>query len=687
MIADSPVSEPSSGEVPAPSRSPREGWWLYLGALAAALWVFAPTRSLPFTFDDLDVLDVVALWRTGAYRFRDLLFLPHNEHLIPAWRLAFSASTWEFGTNAKFFHVALHALHAAGAWAVGRLAGAAGAGRTGRFAAAISYAAVAGFTGTAIWYPTGAVVMGAWVAVLIGLTRFYRAPAAPSSADSLPARPPAPVRAALWGLAGLTATTGALPALAAPWLALVLASFGPAGRERTRARRVAIGLTVIAIAVLAFVRVNYAAYSGRPFPSPSLSGFPAFLAILGSAPGHFLTTAAGAVAPADSLRIAASVAGWLLAGFALWRAARNGRQGRDVLLSLWAGTAALAFAVGLNRPDLTFAALPTSNRYFYSFAAPLCVSLGLLLDRIPRKRLVRALAVSLLLAAFLIGQRRSLLPTLPAEPLDVSVRFWRHAELLAHLMATEAGKPGAPPWVISDGLVPYSGIHDGSLALRTILRTTFPRPIAGERFGPAASDEDRRRENEVLDRWADALGAATVPTCATAKGLGPPTAATGFADFRIGAREDAAVVGFYDWEPPFRWMGPYARLRLLGAPGDLIVRAAVPSSTELVNLKSVDSGFVLAAKVNGVPLGTFHFDPAGGEQLARFPVAGHLSPQALVGRPAAIELTASPTWIPKENLRGALDPRQLTIGLFVVGFSTEALEKPVPMRCLERGAG
>ena len=86
MIADSPVSEPSSGEVPAPSRSPREGWWLYLGALAAALWVFAPTRSLPFTFDDLDVLDVVALWRTGAYRFRDLLFLPHNEHLIPAWR-------------------------------------------------------------------------------------------------------------------------------------------------------------------------------------------------------------------------------------------------------------------------------------------------------------------------------------------------------------------------------------------------------------------------------------------------------------------------------------------------------------------------------------------------------------------------------------------------------------------------
>ncbi len=686
MIADSPVSEPSRGEVPAPPPSSREGWWLYLAALAATLAVFAPVLSIPFSYDDLDVLDVVALWRTGVYRFADLLFLPHNEHLIPAWRLAFSASTWEFGTDARFFHFALLALHAAGAWAVGRLAGAAGAGRTGRFAAALSYAAVAGFAGTAVWYPTGAVVMGAWVAVLIGLTRFYRAPIAPSSHDSVPTRP-APARAALWGLAGLTATTGALPALAAPWAAFVLASFGPPGRERTRVRRVAIGLAVTAIAVLAFVRANYAAYSGRPFPSPSLSGFPSFLAILASAPGHLLTTAAGAFAPSDRLRIAASAAGWLLAGLAFWRACRNGRQGRDLLLSLWTGVAALAFAVGLNRPDLTFASLPTANRYYYSVAAPLCVSLGLLVDILPRRGSLRTLAASLLLAAFLIGQRRSLSPSLPAEPHDPSVAFWRHSELLAHLLATEAAKPGAPPWVITDGLVPYPGIHDGSLALRTILRTTFPRPIAGERFGPAASDEDRRRENEVLDRWADALGAATVPTCATAKGLGQPTAATGFADFRIGAREDAAIVGFYDWEPPFRWMGPYARLRLLVAPGDLIVRAWAPSPAELVNLKGAGAGFVLETKVNGVPLGTFHFDPVGGEQVARFPVAGHLPPDALAGRPATIELTASPTWSPKDNMRGSLDTRQLTIGVFVVGFSTEALEKPVPMRCLERGSG
>jgi hypothetical protein len=35
-------------------------------------------------------------------------------------------------------------------------------------------------------------------------------------------------------------------------------------------------------------------------------------------------------------------------------------------------------------------------------------------------------------------------------------------------------------------------------------------------------------------------------------------------------------------------------------------------------------------------------------------------------------------------MRGSRDARQLTIGLFVVGFSNEALERPVSMRCLER---
>ncbi len=686
MIADSAGSGPPRGEVPAPPPPAVPGVWLYLGALAATLLALAPAVSLPYGFDDLDVLDTVALWRTGAYRFVDLLFLPHNEHLIPAWRLAFSGSTWVFGADARIFHLALFALHAAGAWAVGRLAAAAGAGRTGQWAAALSYAAVGGFAGTAIWYPTGAVVMGAWVAVLVGLTRFYRAPAT-APPDSAP-RPPSPLRAGIWSLAGLSATTGALPALAAPWIAFVLASFGPPDAKRTRARRAAIGLAVAGIAVLAFVRADYAAYANRPFPAPSLSGIPAFLAILASAPGHFLTTAAGLFAPADRLRIAASAAGWLLAAFAFWRAARNGRQGRDVLLSLWGGAAALAFAVGINRPDVTFASLPTGNRYYYPFAAPLCASLGLLLGAIPARRALRglpAVVASVLLAGFLFGQIKSLRPTLPAEPHDASARFWRHAELLAHLLATEAAQPGAPPWTLTDGLVPYPGIHDGSLALRTILRTTFPSPVAGERFAADASPQDRRRENEVLDRWADALGMPTVPACATPQGLGPPPAASGFADFRTGAREDAAVSGLYGWEPPFRWMGPYARLRLLGSPGDLIVRAWAPPRGELLNFKEPGAVFALDAKVDGVSLGTFRFDPAGGEQLARFPLAGHLAPDSVIGRPVAIELSARPTWSPKENMRGSRDARDLTIGLFVVGFSTDTLERPVSMRCLGPG--
>ncbi|MEP7009957.1 MAG: hypothetical protein ABJC13_06515 [Acidobacteriota bacterium] len=671
MIADSPGPRAPREEGTAPESSPsREGWWLYLCAFATTLLAFAPALSIPFSYDDLDVLDVVALWRTGEYRFVDLLFLPHNEHLIPACRLAFSASTWEFGTDTRFFHLALFALHAVGAWAVGRLAGAAGAGRTGRFAAAISYGATAGFAGTAVWYPTAAVVMGAWVAVLVGLAQFFRAPA-----------PGSPARAALWSAAGLAATTGALPGLAAPWLAFVLASFGPAGPERRRARRAAIALTLGGVVVLVLMRTAYARYSGQEFPSPSLQGLPAFLKILGTAPGHFLITAVGALSPADSLKIVASVAGWLLAGWAFLRAVRNGRQGRDVLLSLWGGAIALAFAIGLNRPNLTFAALPASNRYYYSFAAPLCISLGLLIDAFPGRRRLWRVGAAILLAALLLGERRNLLPSLNAVPNAATIQFWGHADLLARLLAAEAGKPGAPPWTLTDGLVPYPGIHDGSLALRTILRTTFPRPIAGERFAPGATVEDRRRQNEVLDRWADAMGNAVVPICATPTGLGPPAAALSVVDFRVAMREDAVVSGLYEWEQPFRWMGPRSRLRLASASGDLVVRAWTPPAADLAHFGA--KPFEVEARLGGTPLGTFRFDPAGGEQIARFPIAGRIAPD---GRPVVIDLASSQIWRPSENMKDSNDTRALTIGLIAVGFSTEALEKSVPTRCLDRGA-
>lgn len=670
MIADSTGSVPPRGE----------GRWLFLSALAATLVAFSATLSIPFSYDDLDVLDVVTLWRNGAYRFIDLLFLPHNEHLIPTWRLAFSASIWEFGADARFLHLALLALHAVGAWAVGRLAGAAGAGRTGRFAAAISYAAAAGFAGTAVWYPTASVVMGAWVAVLVGLTCIFRAPAAAHSAASPPTRPAAPVRAALWSLAGLSATTGALPGLAAPWIALVLASFGKDRKEKARARGVAAALALLAVGLLILVRIAYSRYSREPFPSPSLQGLPTFLTILGSAPGHFLTAAVGAYRPDHSLLLAASAAGWLFAALAFWRAARNGRPSRDVLLSLWGGAAALAFAIGINRPDVTLVTLPSTNRYYYSFAAPLCLSLGLLVEAIPvrgRHRL-RTIGVSLLLAAFLFGERRSLRPTMWSDPYEATVRFWGHAELLARLIAAEAGKPGAPPWAITDGQVYYQGIHDGSLALSTIVRTIFPRPIAGEHFvQKGAPNDDRRRQNEVLDRWADALGVTTAPICATPTGLGAPPAAISVADFRAGAREDVVVSGLYGWEPPFRWMGPMARLRLAIVPGDLLVRAWMPPKSDLI--ASEAEPFDLEARIGDTSLGTFRFDPAGGEQIARFPTAGRVVAD---GRMVVVELASPRVWRPSETIKGSRDTRKLTIGLFVVGFSDEAWDVPKWMRCL-----
>ncbi len=714
MIADRPASHPSArkaagspsghdGAPPseAPPDRPSTGR-LYLWALAAALCTGWLAIGAPYGFDDLDVLDVVALWRLGAYRLVDLLFLPHNEHLIPAWRLLFSASTWFFGADARFFHLALLALHAAGAWAVGRLALAAGAGRVGVLASTLLYAAGAGFAGSAVWYPTGAVVMGAWVAVLLGLTRFYRVGA-----------PPSPGRTALFSIGGLAATTGALPGLAAPWLAFVLASFGEKSRARTLARRTALALPLAGLAVLVFMRADYAAYANRPFPSPSLSGLPAFFAILASAPGQFLTTAGGVLIPPVSWRAAASVVGWLLAAFAFWRAWRSGRTGRDLLLSLWAGSAALAFAVGLNRPDLTFAALPNSNRYYYPFTAPLALSFGLLLDALatriasrfrgspapggetpsPRSRLAAAfswdrIAVLLVAIPFVLGQAASFRQTLPSPPHDASPAFWRAAAVLSHLLEAEAARPGAPPWTLTDGLFPFPGIHDGSLAFSTIFRTHFPRPIAGERFAlappgtrivPGVSADDLRRENEVLDRWADAVGAATVPVCATPSGLVAPTAAAHVADFRASPRDDVALFGLYTWEPPFRWMGPTARLRLKAAPGDLIVRAWMPPPS---TLSRPEPTFTLTAKAAGRTLGTFRFDPAGGEQLARFPLTEPLAPD---GSSVVIVLTADPVWRPSETMPGSRDTRELTVGLFVVGFSGDPLERPVPMRCLSGG--
>jgi hypothetical protein len=129
-------------------------------------------------------------------------------------------------------------------------------------------------------------------------------------------------------------------------------------------------------------------------------------------------------------------------------------------------------------------------------------------------------------------------------------------------------------------------------------------------------------------------------------------------------------------------MGPMTRLRLATAPGDLIVRAWMPPGTDLVDGGAKD--FEVEAWIDGTSLGTFRFDPAGGEQVARFSTAGRI---AADGHRVVVELASRRIWQPSENMKGSSDTRKLTIGLLAVGFSTEALERPIPTRCLERGAG
>ena len=618
--------------------------WAALGlALLAAASGFARLIGKPYAYDDLSVLEVVGRWRAGDYRLVDLLFLPHNEHLIAGLRALVTLATRVFGSDASSLHVVLVAWHGFGGWVVGRLVLAGGGSRVAALGATLLYVASSTtFAPSAVWYATGSVVMVSWVAMLLGQWAITSA------------RPGLGVGLALGGL--LAGTTGGLPGLAAPWSSLVIQ-----GRERRGAAAFdrrwlgwAVALAGLALLGLFVVRTNYRAYSSLAFPALHLEGLQAAGILVGSAPGRlvqsFLPGCPGGWAMG---------AGWVGAIIGLWLAPARFRW---LTGSVFLGAAMLSLAVGLMRPEYTLAHFEGADRYYYPLLAPLCLAAAGLLTRLPARRPIGWLVTIACAAPLWIGRER-LVERFPASGLSAYEEYWARLDPLVRAIDEEARDALAPgPWHLVDGLVPGEGLQGPGLLLSTIVRTARPG-LPGVSFSAPHSVEDLARENRALDRWADTLAEPVSSLCARSEGLADPILPVGsWLDFSRGAAGESVVSGLEPWTAPFRFMtGEPAVLRLAQAPGDLRMRVWVP------DLSASFPVIEVAALVDGRDLGSRSVSARGGESEVSFPVPG--GAELLAGRTVEVVLRASPSWRPIDHLEGNLDSRQLTMALLRIGFS------------------
>jgi hypothetical protein len=679
-----PGADPEGTE---PSRSAPAVLHLMFALLLAGVAFLRQITAL-YSYDDTAVLDVVAFWRSGSYGWIDLLFLPHNEHFIPGLRGLMALVTRFAGADATAAHVVLVAVHGCGGFLLGRLAAAAGASRPIAWATTAFYVTAAtSFAPSAVWYATGAVVMVAWVAALAGVEAITRD------------RPWSGSFTALAGL--LLGTSGGIPGLAAPWLALLadqptkpatapieaIEGTLPAATDDRRSDRrgmwtdrrwlAAAGLAALALLALGTVRAVYLHYSHRPFPAIHPSGVATAAVLVGSAPGRI------ARAFFDDLPVAWSIGcGWLVVAIGFWRLPTRGRR---LALCLSGGAAALALAVGLVRPEYRWADFEGADRYYYPLLAPLTlIAAGCFFGRRGSPGVAGEARTVLAWVAALVplwAGQAPLAERFPASGLDAYRLFWPRMEALADAVDREA-LAGGLPWRLVDGQVPGERIHGGGIRLRTLMLAAHRGAVPRDAFAApgAVSPQDLRRQNTAFDRWAEALGERVTPICAGGGGLVPPRPAVGsWLDFAQEAHDESIVAGVEPWAAPIRFLGASpGRFRLRRGFGDFWVRGWVPPLNPTVREIEV------VAALDGHPLGAPQVARRDAETVLRFAVleASAPSPDALV----EITLTASPTWRPTEHLPNNGDGRSLSLGLLDLGFrSGAAPPTPAPpraVRCL-----
>jgi len=607
--------------------------------------VCAGTFAIPYAFDDLEVLQRVADYRTGLLDWRAMLMRPHNEHAIPFIAFGFLLSTWVAGLASWPLHTAIVVIHAAGAWATGRTALSLTERPVAMWIAGCLYAAAGGFVGSALWLTAGsAFAMGA--ALLSVSTYLSRAQGWRAFSGS--------VIALVGGIAAMAGTAFAGTSLVFD---------GLAGRNRSARWLVyasAIGATLV------LLRVNAAIFGVHPRLDFSMVGVAMGGTLFVIAPWEFVATWLPAVGSLPlAWRLALGTAIWLLLAGSLRRVDVPSRR---LLIACYAAEVCFCLVVGLGRSvDLTLAEAARTDRYHVFFLMPFALHAGIagaMLLEGRRRMLWQAVLLGAAPVA-LLGSYQTLNRSVFWDHVNAQTAAAAHWRRLAELVTNEAERLAPDRLTLSDGLVPIAHYHR-PLRLSTLILSARPELAGRVRF---VSEEvgplDEQRQNAILGSWLKELGSQAPPLVVRAGriGLEPPGS---LLDFTHGPRADAIKGGFHAWsQPGYHWMGKRGVVNVAAGEGDVVLRAYAPLEALRRKWPGLP-GVRVTVFLNGERVGEVIVDQSA-------PTTWTIPrPRELDSGDGQVELVleADRTWRPIEVLPGNFDERELSIAVIEVGLAT-----------------
>ncbi|HXU45680.1 MAG TPA: hypothetical protein VN783_09145 [Thermoanaerobaculia bacterium] len=646
-----------------------------VAALAAlGLWLYGPTLSLGFAYDDIDHLNLAGEALSGAVPLGRVLLTPHLEHLLPGVVALFLGTVRLFGPTAAPIRWLILAVHLATAWLLGRTARRYGGPIASRVVP-FAYLVPCGFSSMWIWQPNGAGVPLAELGFAAALLAIAR------SEELGPQR-------ARW-LAALALAAGlAFEATLAP---LVL---GPAlldemerRRRGTAGRPVGI-FTVACLALAAGMAVlssylYHLTYGGKlDVNLPKGLERAVFLALsapfrfflpgvkIGAADGGGPTAIRGCL---YGLALALPVAAFL---FWLWR--RGAPRLAIVALLQAVGPLGLLALVGLGRWRSTFLDLYEADRYFFSLLVPIALLAGAVAvslaerRRLPLRRRALAWLALAAVAAFWAGAHRAaMLRRIPFDIYALQAERLHRIDRLAARVRAELDRlpPGSGPVRIPDDSFWLPDLHNGRISTRLFVAGF----VRDRRFGLGSAIVDDRSAaflNPILAAWGRETGASE-PSLSIRKGrLYDPAIVRGI-DFRDGANDEQVISGFYPWAENARWLGARGELRLtimssvlnlaLVFPRDRLTAldpswGAATLSVRLVDEQQGDSWQASALQLSKDGLGEYPVNVEG--FLGRFGA----------GRRVRVVLECGRTWRPKDVIPGSTDARELCTQVIAAGF-------------------
>jgi len=624
---------------------------LILLAAALSLALYFPTFRYSWGFDDTEYINVSANVLAGKLSLTSALLLPHDEHVVPAFRILFLAYLKLFGLKAVVWRVMTALVHAASAVFVALLAWRySGKARAG-IAAAIVYVASCGFSSMGVWFPSGA-------AVLLLFAALTGASALLAWREHLHARR---IIAGIAVIAALLTWRSYAP------MALLPAIIDEIERRREGARGSIGAFSFFCIAAILSVVLGGMGLTTVHIESDLVLGLPRAIFLVLVAPFRFFLPGVPIVAadPHRSTALLGSTLGITIGAVVFALLAALWRRGVPPLARVAALSLIPPFGVlvliGLIRFQVTYLEIYDTDRYFFPLLIPIALLSGAIAASIsfadwPRgARIAFALALVTAGASEIALHRRAMLRLIPVGIYVVNGHRYATLEQLVHRL-DKAG-----PIEIPDNTILFPGMYDhiATSVLTNVLSD-------GKRLRLGSTHVDERRLNPLLDAWAREIG-EPVPFLHVVDGRLVNEHIPTIIDFSKGSFDDW-VSGLRDWEKPYRWLPRRGNMTTMLATSDLELRLAAPLSdlrrthpawTSIpVHVTLVDEETGVAA-----PLGVIDITEDGVHDY-RLPVTP--ASRSLIGRFVVIVLDCDHVWKPSE-VYGTSDTRDRTVQVYSAG--------------------